>query len=119
MIDFYDEGNLVGVFPAYRSQHTQRGSHRVAPAFDGQLHDIFGIKIDGIGRERGPGAVFDPLIHGENGEVPLLGKTTVIIHRLHVSKHGCRPVGHEQYPFDKIRSRQMQLIFGKNPCMIQ
>ena len=48
VIELHEEGNLVRVLAGDRAEHAERGSYRVALAFDGQLDDIFAVEIIGI-----------------------------------------------------------------------
>src|SRR5262249_40072321 len=41
VVEFDDEGNLVGVFARNRAQDPEGGGDGVALAFDGELHDVF------------------------------------------------------------------------------
>ena len=64
---------MKGILCAYLrddgAEHAEGGGYRVAVAFDGQLDDIFAVKVIGILREAGAGGVLDALIHGENREI--------------------------------------------------
>ncbi len=51
VVEFENKGNFVGVFAGHTAQNPQRCSHRVATAFDGKFHNVFGIKINRIGRK--------------------------------------------------------------------
>ncbi len=66
MIDFDQERNLVGIFAGDVTQHAKGGSDRVAAAFNGQFNNVFRVKIGRIGGKRGPPAVLNALVDGQN-----------------------------------------------------
>ena len=55
VIQLHQKRNLVRVFPRHHAEHAERGGDGVAAAFEGELHDIFRIKIIRVRREAGAG----------------------------------------------------------------
>ena len=51
MVELHDERDLVRILARDRSQNAERRTTAFASAFDGELDDIFSIKIDGVGRK--------------------------------------------------------------------
>ena len=68
MIDLDQEGDFVGVFAGHRTEDTVGRSHRIAATFDGQLHDVFGVEVNGVGGKGGARSMLDALVYGQDGE---------------------------------------------------
>ncbi len=84
VIDFHYERDLVGIFPGHGSQYPESGRHCIAVGFEGQLHNILGIKVKGIGGKRGARCMFYSLVDGQDGQVAGIGKAPMPISgRLH------------------------------------
>jgi hypothetical protein len=62
VVDLHNEGDLVRVLARHHAQHAEGRGHRVAAAFDSELHDVFRIEVDRVLREAGAGAVLDALV---------------------------------------------------------
>ena len=62
VVDLHHEGDLVGVAPGDAAEDAESRADRVATAFDGELHDIFAVEVDGVLGERSAGGVFDALV---------------------------------------------------------
>ena len=69
MIELEDERNLVRVLARDRAEHAERRGHGVAAAFDGELHDVLGIEVGRVRRERRAGGVLDALIDRQDRHV--------------------------------------------------
>src|SRR5689334_10592754 len=66
VIDLHKKRNLVSVLARHRSQHTKRGSDRVAATFDRQLDDVLWVEIVRILGKACTAGMLDTLIHRQN-----------------------------------------------------
>ena len=62
-------GILCAYFRATDAEHAERRRHGVAAAFDRQLHDVLGIEVHRVRRERRAGGVLDALIDRQDRHV--------------------------------------------------
>ena len=101
------------VLSRHRAEHAEGGGDGVAAAFDGQLHDVLAVEVDGVLGEAGAGGMFDALIDGKDGDVPGAGEAAVVEDRLEVAQHGRRAIGDRHDPIHEIRSGEMKLLGWK------
>ena len=66
---FTMKGNLVGILAGDGAENAIGGSDGVAAAFDGELDDVFAVKIVGILGKAGAAGMFDALIDGQDREI--------------------------------------------------
>ncbi len=78
VVDLDHKRNLVGVLAGHTAQNTESGGHRVTAALDGELDDVFGIKVVRVLREGGSAAVFDALVHRQDADVAASGEASGI-----------------------------------------
>ena len=64
----------------------------VASAFDGELHDVFGIEVHRVRRERCSGRMFDSLVHRKNRNVTRPRQTAGIEQLLQIHQRARRAV---------------------------
>ena len=103
----------MGIAPGYRGQDAQGGGHGVAAPFDGQLDNIFRIKINGVGGKRRRRGMFNALVHRQDGQIAGPGQPAMIEHSRQGTQHVDGPVTGHKNPVQEIRTRQMQGFFGK------
>ncbi len=108
VVQLHDERDFVRVFARHDAQHAERGSDGVAAAFDGQLHDVFRVKIIRVLREARAGGMFDALIHREDGQVARAGEAATAVKRLKAAQHLRVAVGQRKDAVHEIRSRQVK-----------
>ena len=90
MVELEQERNLVRVLPRHRAQHAERGRDAVAAAFDRQLHDVLGIEIRRVLRERRAGRMLDALIDRQDRDVAGAAEPPVADERLQAAEHARR-----------------------------
>ncbi len=111
MIELHQKRNLVRVLPCDRSQDAERGGHGIAPAFDGQFHDVLGIEVRRVRRKRRTGGVLDALVDRKNGHVPGAGEPAMIQQRLQAGQHGRWAIRHTINTLDVVGPGEMQRLF--------
>src|SRR5690606_8277171 len=112
VIDFYYERNFMRVFSRYHRKHAKGGSHRVAAAFNSQLHYVFGIEINGVGSKRSSGRMFNTLVNRQNGNISASCQTTGIMYPRKTVQHLIAAVGNSENSVHKIGTRQVQMVFA-------
>src|SRR5207302_10347815 len=110
MVELQKKWNLVSVLARDGTQHTKCTCHGVASAFDGKLHHVLGIEINGIGSERRACGVLDSLIYGENGNVTGAREPSRSEKLLKADKSTGRTVGAHVNSINEIGTRQVQFI---------
>ena len=108
VVQFHEERDFVRVFAGHRAEHAERGGDGVAAAFDGKLHDVFGVETIRIFRKAGSGGMFDALVHRQDGHVARAGQPAMVEHRLQAAQRLRIAVGQRKNAVHEIRSRQMQ-----------
>src|SRR5438552_440908 len=58
VIDFYQEGDLMGVFASHYTEHAKGRGHRIATAFNGEFDYIFSIEVIRVLGKAGTSRVF-------------------------------------------------------------
>ncbi len=112
VIDFYEEGNFVGVFARDGAEDAEGGGDGVAAALDGQLDDIFTVEVDGVFGEAGAGGVLDALIDGENGEIAGAAEAAVMEHAAEIGDDAGIAVGVQPDAVDEIGTGKMEKVLG-------
>ena len=112
VIDLEDERNLVRVLPRDRSEHAERGGDGVAPAFDRQLHEVLGIEVHRVRRERRAAGMLDALIDRQNRHVPGSGQPAMIEERLKAAQHPRRAIGSAVDPLDVVGPGRCSSLWG-------
>ena len=102
MVELDDEGDLVGVLAGYGGQHAKGGGHGIATALYGELHDVLGVEVDGVGREGGGCRMLYPLVYREYGEVARAAKPPVVKERLEAAEYLRGAVRVRYHPIYKI-----------------
>jgi hypothetical protein len=108
VVDLEHEGNAMRVATCHRAEDTERRGDRVAAAFDGQLHDVFGVEVQRVSREGGAGGVLDSLVDGQDGDVARPSQTAVVDDGLKVAKHLRRTVGQRPDAVHEIASGEVK-----------
>ena len=111
VVKFEDEGDFVGVLAGDHPEYAQCGSHGITAPFDGEFDDVFGIKVDGVGGKGRAAGVFDPLIDGENRNVPGAREPSRTVEALQVVEHGNVAVGVCKDPVDKVGTGECEQTF--------
>ena len=88
------------------------GRHGVAAALDGEAHDVLGVEVGGVGRERGRSGVLDALVHRQDRYVAGAGQAAVVEQRLQVAQHLRRAVGGGVDPVHEVRAGQVKILGG-------
>ncbi|MNL26074.1 hypothetical protein D3C87_1475830 [compost metagenome] len=118
MVDLDHERDLVGVLAGDRGEHAVGRGDRVAAALDGELHDVLGVEVDGVGRERGAGAVLDALVNRQDGDVAGPAQTPGVEDALEVVEHGQRPVRGDEDPIQEVGAGQVQQLLGEVGALV-
>ena len=105
VVDLHDERDLVGVLARHRAQHAEGRGDRVAAALDGQLHDVLGVEVGGVLRERGARRVLDALVHGQDRDVAGAGQAAVSRQLLEAAQHRHRAVGDRVHAVHEVGAR--------------
>ena len=113
MVELQDEGDLVRVPARHGAEDAEGRRHRVAPALEAEAHDVLGVEVGRIRRERGAGGVLDALVYGQNRHVAGVRETPRAEQRLQARQHPRRPVRRRAAAVDEVRTRQMQ-VRGRN-----
>ena len=112
MIELDDERDPVRPVARHGAEHAERRGDRVAPALDGELDELAGVEVLGIGSERRAGRVLDALVDREDRHVAGAAEPAV----LDRSRRGCAgrgwTVGARPDAIDEIRSGQVQHRLG-------
>ena len=111
VIQLHHERNLVRVLARADAERAERRGDAVAPAFDGELDDVFGVEILRRGREAGAGGVLDALVDRKNRDVAGAGEAAGVQDRLEVAQHLRRTVGIGQHAGHEIGPGEVQLVF--------
>ena len=96
---------------ATEPEHAERRGHGVASAFDRQLHDVLGVEVDRVRRERRAGGVLDALIDRQDRHVAGAGQPAVVEERLQAAHHPGRPVGQRDDPVHEVGPRKVKAVF--------
>jgi len=102
VVDLYNEGDLVSVFASYRAENSIGGGHSVTATLDGELYDVLGVKVHGVGSKRGARGVLDALVDGKNAKIAGVGQTPGSVKALEISKNGNGAVGGGPNSVDEI-----------------
>ena len=111
VVDFYDKRNFMGILAAHDSQHTKRGSNRVATAFYGEFDDIFGVEIKRIGRKRRTRTVLNALVNRENIAIARSAQASVRQQCLQTAQNLVVAVAVHPYFLDMIGGGQVKRFF--------
>ena len=112
VVELHEEGDLVGVLAGHAAENAEGGGHGIAAALDGELHDVLGIEVDGIGGKAGARRVLDALVDREDREVAGIGQAARSVKALQVGQDARVAVAAEMNAIDEIRSGKMQQILG-------
>ena len=101
-------GILCAYFRATDAEHAERRGDGVAAALDRQLHDVLGIEVRRVGRERRAGRMLDALVDRQDRDVAGAGQPPVSNSacRLASTRVGRSDDRHDA--IDEVRARQMQ-----------
>jgi hypothetical protein len=78
VVDLQDERNPVCVLARDSAEDSKRRRHSIAAPFNGELHDILGVEVDRIGRERCARGVLDALIDRQDRHIAGAGGAAVM-----------------------------------------
>ena len=112
VVELQDEGNLVGVLARHDAQHAERRGDGVAAALDRQLHDVLGIEVHRVGRERRAGRVLDALVDGQDRDVAGAAQAAVIEQRLQARSTRVGRSDDRWSAVDEVGPRQVEALFG-------
>ena len=118
VVELDDERNAVRPVPRHSGEHAERRGDPVAPAFDGELDDLAGVEILGIGSERRACRVLDALVDGEDRHVARAPEPAVLIERREVAEHPIGAVGARPDAVDEIGPRQVQRRAGNRLAFV-
>ena len=110
VVELHHERDLVRVLARDRAEHAEGAGDGVAAAFDRELHDVLGVEVLGVLRERSAGRVLDALIDREDRDVAGAGEATVAVHRLQAAQHLRAAIRKRRDLVDEIRRRQVKLF---------
>ena len=116
VIELEDERNLVRVLPRDRSEHAERRRDGVAAAFDRELHDVLGIEVRRVRRERRAGRMLDALIDRQDRHVAGAGQPAVIEQRLQAAEHARRSIRDAIDALDEVGPGQVQASPSESSC---
>ena len=119
VVHLHDERDPVGVLAGDRAQHAQGRGHGVAAALDGQLHDVLGVEVVGVGRERGAGRVLDALVDRQDRQVARARQAAVPEQRLQVAQHRRRPIRQTVGPVDVVGARASMQAIGRDLGLVR
>ncbi len=112
VIELYEEGDFVRVFAGDGAEDAEGGSDGVATAFDGELDDVFAVKIVGIFREAGAGGVLDALVHGKNGEIAGAAEAAGVEHTMEAGEDARITVRWSEDAVYEIRAGKVKAFLG-------
>ena len=110
VVHLHEEGDRVCVLASHRTKDAEGRGHRIAAAFDGQLHYVLGVEVDRVLGKARTGRVLDALIDRENGKVAGVGKTAGAVHALEVGQDAGIAVASEVDAVHEIRTGKMKEI---------
>ena len=108
----------AGVASRDRTENAEGRRHRVAAAFVGELDQVLGVEVEGVGRKRGAGGVLDALIDWQDRDVPRSAEATVREDRLQIPQHRDRAVGLGDDTVDEIGSRCVERAGGDRLALV-
>src|SRR5437763_17190533 len=107
MVDLDEKRNLMRIFAGYRPQNAISGSDRVATAFDGQLHDVLGVKVIRIFGKACSSRMLDTLVHRQDREVASAAQAAMADDALQIPQHTRIAVGHRVEPVHYVAARKV------------
>ena len=110
VVDLHHEGDLVGVATGDAAEDAESRADRVATAFDGELHDIFAVEVDGVLSERSAGGVLDALVDRQDGDVARVSEATRAVEALEVGQDAIVAVRGGKGVLNPISARLVDLI---------
>src|SRR5262249_45485489 len=112
------EGDLVGVLAGDGAKDADGRGHGVAAALQGELADVLGVEVRGVGGEAGPGGVLHTLVHGEDGDVAGAGEAARIKDRLEVPQDGDGAVGLANDPVHEVGAGEVEHAAGNGAGLV-
>ena len=110
VVDLHHEGDLVGVATGDAAEDAESRADRVATAFDGELHNIFAVEVDGVLSERSAGGVLDALVDRQDGDVARVSEATRAVEALEVGQDAIVAVRGGKGVLNPISARLVDLI---------
>jgi len=118
VVDFEDERNFVRVVPRHGAEHAVRGRHGVAAALDGELDDVLGVEVHGIGGERDARRVLDALVDRQDGDVAGAAEAPVVEDFLHRPEDLGAAVGVFPDAVYEVGAGEVELVFGNGLAFV-
>src|SRR5690606_28143551 len=100
--------DFMRILSSNNSQVAESRSHCIASTFNRQLYNVFGIEVDGVGREGSTCCMFYSLVYGQDRHIASIGQSACIHDRSKVAQHLRTPVGWHEYFIEKLRARLVQ-----------
>ena len=113
MVNLNHERNFVSVATRDAAEYTESRTDGVTATFDGELHDIFTVEVDGVLSERCTSGVFDTLVNWENGNVTSVSEATRTVEALEVGENAVAAIGGAERVLNPISTRLVDLLFFK------
>ncbi len=86
MVNLNHERNLVSVAARNAAEHAEGRTNRVTAAFDGELHDVFTVEVNGVLGERSASGVLDALVDRKNRNVAGVSEAAGAVEALEISE---------------------------------
>ncbi len=112
VVELDEVGDLVGVLACGRAEHAEGRGDGVAAALDGELDDVLGVEVVGVGREGGAGGVLDALIDGEDRGVAGAGEAAVVQDAVEVVERVLVAIAHGHNAVDEVPAGEVESVFG-------
>ena len=115
-LSFTMNGILCAYFRDTEPEHAERRGHGVAAALDRQLHDVLGVEVGRVRRERRAGRVLDALIDRQDRHVAGAAQPAGVEQRLQAAQHARRAVRQREDAVDEVGTRQVQVDSRGSSC---
>ena len=119
VVELEDERDLVRVLARHRSEHAERRGHGVAAALDRELHDVLGVEVGRVGRERRAGGVLDALVDRQDRDVAGAAEAAGVEQRLQAPQHARRPIGLGEDAVHEVGAGQVQGVLRDRLALVR
>ncbi len=102
----------MGPLAGGHAQHAVGGGDGVAAALDGELDDLVGVEVVGVGGEGRARGVLDALVDGEDRDVAGAAQAAGVEDALPVVQHGLVAVGARDDAVDEVRPGQVEAVLA-------
>ena len=112
-------GILCAYLRATDAEHAERRGDRVAAALDRQLHDVLGIEVRRVRRERRAGGMLDALVDRQDRDVAgaaRAGRCRTADCRPPSTRGGRSDAAYDAV--DEVRTRQVQAVLRDRPALV-